>query len=543
MIAAEEREGRLRRLFAQVLGIDVIADGDDFIALGGDSIKALQLVALARDEGMVLSSHAVFQYRTVAGLAAIATPVEPARDGDRRDGMVTAPPATRWFCERVGLDRPYAHAVVLVTPPGTRLPHLERTLRQLIHSHPALRLCCLPTEGALALGVRPPSDRDGADHVIRVPVDPASDGDLRANLALRATEAAGKLTPRHGRMLEAVWFDAGAKHPGRLLLVGHYLAVDPASWRVLASDLRYAWQSGDDSRAWAHLGAGTSFMEWAEVLQREVRDPRRRRELTQWQTTLSRPVGLRLAPTDCSRDVHATAARRTVRLNGELSRFLATDAPLALHVRLPELLLAAYVLAIQDWRPAEHARADAAVLVDLEDSGRRELCPGMDLTRIVGRFASIHPLCIDVGQPLLEGSMTTACRVKAVGEAVARARRELPHGGLGFGLLRYLNDDTSRTLRAYEEPHFGFSFLGRFASSLDVPWDFADESDGIARVADPRAPLAHALDLTIVGIDAADGFRLLATWMSATAIVNAEDAATIAGIWTRLLSRLKDEIG
>ena len=45
-------------------------------------------------------------------------------------------------------------------------------------------------------------------------------------------------------MVQAVWFDAGAQHPGRLAAaVLHHLVVDGVSWRILVPDLAAAWQA------------------------------------------------------------------------------------------------------------------------------------------------------------------------------------------------------------------------------------------------------------------------------------------------------------
>ena len=43
-------------------------------------------------------------------------------------------------------------------------------------------------------------------------------------------------------MLQAVWFDAGARRAGRLLLTIHHLSVDGVSWRILVPDLTAAWR-------------------------------------------------------------------------------------------------------------------------------------------------------------------------------------------------------------------------------------------------------------------------------------------------------------
>ena len=67
--------------------------------------------------------------------------------------------------------------------------------------------------------------------------------DLAAVIASEAAAAERRLDPAAGVMLQAVWFDAGAGQPGRLLLAIHHLAVDGVSWRILVPDLAAAWRA------------------------------------------------------------------------------------------------------------------------------------------------------------------------------------------------------------------------------------------------------------------------------------------------------------
>ncbi|MFJ4438157.1 non-ribosomal peptide synthase/polyketide synthase [Streptomyces sp. NPDC088923] len=78
------REETLAALFADVLGLPRVGADDDFFALGGDSIVAMQLVARARAAGLALSPRDVFRHKSVAGLAAVATTADPtaAEDGE-----------------------------------------------------------------------------------------------------------------------------------------------------------------------------------------------------------------------------------------------------------------------------------------------------------------------------------------------------------------------------------------------------------------------------------------------------------------------------
>ncbi|OAA52165.1 nonribosomal peptide synthase [Beauveria brongniartii RCEF 3172] len=66
-----EKEKRLQRLWARVLGIDANSIGldDSFLRIGGDSIGAMRLVAAAREEGLSLTVAEVFRQPTLEDLA------------------------------------------------------------------------------------------------------------------------------------------------------------------------------------------------------------------------------------------------------------------------------------------------------------------------------------------------------------------------------------------------------------------------------------------------------------------------------------------
>ncbi|MEW1646160.1 non-ribosomal peptide synthase/polyketide synthase [Streptomyces sp. NPDC091219] len=66
------REKVLCDLYARALKVPSVGVDDDFFALGGDSIVAVQLLILARRAGLELTPRDVFRHRTVAELATVA---------------------------------------------------------------------------------------------------------------------------------------------------------------------------------------------------------------------------------------------------------------------------------------------------------------------------------------------------------------------------------------------------------------------------------------------------------------------------------------
>ncbi|MER5528768.1 non-ribosomal peptide synthase/polyketide synthase [Streptomyces sp. NPDC002677] len=67
-----DRERLLCDLYARALRVPSVTVDDDFFALGGDSIVAIQLLVLARRAGLELTPRDVFRHRTVAQLATVA---------------------------------------------------------------------------------------------------------------------------------------------------------------------------------------------------------------------------------------------------------------------------------------------------------------------------------------------------------------------------------------------------------------------------------------------------------------------------------------
>jgi amino acid adenylation domain-containing protein len=72
-----EQEAVLAEIVAAVLRRPVVGVLDNFFEIGGDSILSLQLVARARERGLVLSARQVFDHQTVAAMATAAERVSP----------------------------------------------------------------------------------------------------------------------------------------------------------------------------------------------------------------------------------------------------------------------------------------------------------------------------------------------------------------------------------------------------------------------------------------------------------------------------------
>ena len=71
-------ERALAEIWSLVLGVPKVGAGDNFFALGGDSILTIQVVSLAAKAGWRLAAKDLFFAETLAQLAALALPEEEA---------------------------------------------------------------------------------------------------------------------------------------------------------------------------------------------------------------------------------------------------------------------------------------------------------------------------------------------------------------------------------------------------------------------------------------------------------------------------------
>lgn len=133
------REHVLAQIWAEILGQERVGVFANFFELGGDSIKSIQVIARAEQAGLQLRPEQMFEYQTVAELAAAAK-VVPAlgssiqdgaaarHGGDAEAAIVTPVPPGVEACAAVAVlgqvDAGVRAPLLVVNPGGSRPPFL-----------------------------------------------------------------------------------------------------------------------------------------------------------------------------------------------------------------------------------------------------------------------------------------------------------------------------------------------------------------------------------------------------------------------------------
>jgi non-ribosomal peptide synthase protein (TIGR01720 family) len=499
---ATEQEKLLLDLFQDILGIDDLGVDDSFFALGGDSIMSLQLVARAHQHGIPLTARDIFHHKTVHQLATQLHTSGPVTiTHDPGTGPVIRTPVMR----DLPTWRDHQQSMVLIAPPGADPARLATALQAVVDHHGALRTRVVRSGDEWSLEALPPGDVDAAELIGEPGTGPV---------------------PEDGVMLRLVPLG-----DDRLHLVVHHLAIDGVSWRVLTEDLAAAWDAVAAGRQPELTPVPTSFRQWTRTLQDAAHDPAVVAELPLWEEILGAapstggPGGGRVETLRATLPAETTAA-------------LLTDVPAAFHADQTEILLAGLAIALADGR-----RGTDDVVVDVERHGREEdLAAGVDLSRTIGWFTSVHPVRLSVGDVDWPGLWAGGPSAGAVLKRVKEQVRALPRRGIGYGLLRHLNETTAPRLAALGSAGIVLNYLGReVAPAQDRPWHVpaSDRPRGDDDHASPAA-LTHPIAVDAVVHDTEDGPQLVAYWAWDEAFVDENRARRLADDWFRALRALAD---
>ncbi|MFB8237929.1 non-ribosomal peptide synthase/polyketide synthase [Kitasatospora purpeofusca] len=543
-----ELEARVCAVMADVLALPTVGIDDNFFDLGGDSIMSIQLVSRARRAGLLISTRDVFQHRTVAELAAVARPADGAAAGaadEPETGDIPLLPIVHWLRENGGPVEGFHQSRIVPAPAGATADLLEQALQALIDRHGALRMRLDRTEGPWRLNIPEAGTVRAGDLLRRVDTAGLDDTALEAVIVEQRDAAMAGLAPDEGVMLRATWFDAGPGRGGQLLLMVHHLCVDGVSWRVLLPDLFEAYEAAEQGRPVALDPVGTSLRGWATRLHELAAE--RRGELGLWEAAVrdhEPPLGLR--PLDPARDTVDATRFVQVRLPADLSTSLLTDVPRAVHAGVDDVLLTGLALALSQWRAKWRGTDRDDLLVAVESHGRHDVLEGVDLTRTVGWLTAMYPVRIDLAgvdtAQALAGGPATARAAKAVKEQL----RRIPDHGLGYGLLRYLDPQSSERLAGGAEPQLAFNYFGRFTAPEGEPAPVVTEPtfeagryDGGA---DGRRPFAHALEINARTDDFAAGSSLSCMWTWPDGLFTDEEILELCEGWVAALRTLAEQL-
>ena len=469
------KELTIAQLFAELLPVKGQVGADDnFFELGGDSIIGIQLISRARQKGWLLTPDDIFAHPTVSGLATRARPVQQTTlPQEPVTGPVFLTPIQQWSFNQQSRQPHHFHQYILLEgKPGMDAVFLQQALEQVVAYHDTL-------------GLR--YRQDGSEwHQAHVEQDIKLLGFYTTTSALTTaapssqglTEAYAPDELKEGPLVKA-WFHSGNDR-SQLCLSIHHLVVDGVSWRVLIEDLELAYQQLVDGQEIQLHAKTTPFQTWATLLNDYASTQAVTDQLPFWENQLkdgpeAQPLGKTLPDDYLATDRQSHCLKQSLGIE-ETSK-LTGSVNNAYNTRIDEVLLTALLKA--------HAQlfGRQKLQVELESHGRFELFPDVDLSRTVGWFTALYPVSL---------SMSSTEEIGDLLKSVKEQLRQVPNGGIGYGLLRYMHPEAElrETLTSYPAPAISFNYLGQLHqdSSTEKNRWFDLRAQGLDRPQDQRRP-------------------------------------------------------
>ncbi len=466
-------EEALASVWQGVLGAQQVGIHDHFFDLGGDSIKAIQVSSRLFQAGYKLEMKDLFKYPTIAELSPYLQAAGRTAEQGEIQGAAELMPIQRWFFERHTAEpHHYNHAVMLYRKDGFDEAALRLTVTQIATHHDALRVVFRSTEAGYAAWNR--GTDEGELYTLDI-ADVRQAEDQAAAVQAKADDIQASFHLEDGPLFKLGLFhcDDG----DHLLIVIHHLLVDGVSWRILFEDIAAGYEQALNGQAIVLPQKTDSYLVWSEQAAKYAAGPALDKERAYWQQ-IEEAI---LAPLPKDKDQEPGTIRDTesvtVTWSAEETDLLLRQANRAYHTETNDLLLTALGAAIQRWTGMEQ------ILVNLEGHGREMIIPELDITRTVGWFTTQYPVLLN-----LQDGQEVSARIKRIKENL----RQIPHKGIGYGLLKYMALEKSGGFGV--EPEISFNYLGQFDQDLEGN-ALSLSTHSVGKALSDHTPQQYALDV------------------------------------------------
>ncbi|EGO65810.1 non-ribosomal peptide synthetase [Acetonema longum] len=469
MAPRDETEEILARIWQEVLKVERVGLKDHFFALGGDSIKAIQVLSRLNQYGLKLEMKDLFKHPAIGELSGYVKATSRKAVQAVVEGDIGLTPIQHWLFEQSFTDKHHFNqAVMLYRREGFDEAALRSVFVRLAEHHDALRI--VAKEGRLF------NRGTEAGLYTLETLDLREAENFREIMAAESGRLQRSMDLYNGPLVKAKLYQA--RDGDHLFLVIHHLVVDGISWRILLQDLFQGYTQALSQEAITFADKTDSFKEWSERLAAYADSRELLQEVPYWAGLEA--IEVKPLIKDQSVAVRSYREHNTVqvKLTEEETATLLKRANAAYHTEINDLLLTALGLAVREWT------GDARILINLEGHGREEIIRGVDVSRTVGWFTAQYPVILD-----MSGERELACRIKSVKESL----RQIPNKGIGYGILKYLTSPGYKAALQFNlQPEISFNYLGQFDGGND---GFAIEELTAGDCVSPDMESPYAIDI------------------------------------------------
>jgi amino acid adenylation domain-containing protein/non-ribosomal peptide synthase protein (TIGR01720 family) len=437
-----EKEKALSMAVADVLKCKEVSMYDNFFHLGGDSITAIQLINKLREYDHIIKLKDVLSNPILEDMAKAVELVD-GRDSAEQSpaqGHIEPTPVVSWFFSRkFPEENSYIQSMTLRMKERITEEDLEKIMPVLLEHHDSLRINYDRNDGKLFYNNA---------HLEGIGFCKHDSKGLNRDRLLQEMSAAKELILSRfdiekDLLFKACLFDCGESE-SMIMFFAHHLIIDGISWRIILEDFERIYRQLKNGEIPSLALKTLSWKEWSTKLAAYCGESRVRGQTAFWKNILE--AGF-VFPHDSDEgpDTYGTSHTVVKELDRSKTADFLTIANNPYGTVPRELLLTALAVSMSQFANA------GKVVFEVESHGRDGI--DIDISRTVGWFTAIYPVCIMIDGNELAGQIIS----------VKEQLRKIPDNGFGFGVLKYVGGE----INELERKTVRLNFLGDIGSQFE----------------------------------------------------------------------------
>ena len=450
-----EKEERFLNVVKNIIGINYVTLDDNFLEIGGDSIKALRLVSKLREIGMYINVEDILQEPTLKILCSKIS--ETYEKIIHEQGIVTGkfdltPIQKTFFDNDYSNVNHYNQSLLIESKKELELDIIEKAMNKLTEHHDILRSKYVDCIGII-------EDVD-TNRIFSIEEFNFKDIDNK-DLLIEKIEEKNNSMQKDLDIVNGPLINLAVYHTSYndyFLFVIHHLVVDAISFNILVEDFKTAYNKIENNEEVNLPVKTSSYIEWSKALKEYGEKLNIKEELEYWVE-----VDSLISDGLIKEDIIEGQSKhgKTVFLDAEWTDKLLYETAASMDIQVVEILVTALAKAINELYGQER------IAIEMEEHGRKKIDSSIDVNRTVGWFTNLYPIIIDAYE-----------QEKKLLNNLRKDIHESKHNTLNYLILKQKYRDNFTC----DKPDILFNYFGVIDSEVREEEDFciSDISSGNA---------------------------------------------------------------
>jgi amino acid adenylation domain-containing protein/non-ribosomal peptide synthase protein (TIGR01720 family) len=434
---SNEKETDIAEVWSQVLNRSSIGIRENYFHLGGDSIKAIQVMGKLAGKGYSMKVPDLFENPTIFQLAQVIKRLDTNSlinyQKAETIGSYSLTPIQKWFLQNTNAAKNHFNqSVLLEFKEKLNELVLQEAAQCIFEKHSVLR-STFTMDNKEIQGVIP----EVQGSVVLEKTKFRTQDELVAHIQRLQRSFVLDSQP----LIKFSYISLGQQE--LVFITAHHLVVDVISWRIILEDLATFYQSISSSKAIerATFFQHIPFRKWSELIQAYAFTDHLFAQKEYWQSVENK-ISLGQLPKEVSNQKITDITTIHLELPEETSGQLVTNANKSFNTDVNDLLMVALA------RTTQALYQMNIVAVDVELHGRQGIdLATPDLNHTVGWFTSLYPICLEVNE-----QNDLGYQIKDIKEQI----RAIPQKGFGYGVLKYISEQ----IEGDATPSIALNYLG-----------------------------------------------------------------------------------